>query len=260
MSEENVRKGRSVALSGVIGFVLVALLVGMVLGGVISFVVIAPMLHLGDNSQGNNGSQNTDYQNGNNYPNPTGISNNNNQNGNNNQGPISSPNNNNNQNNNNQTSDNQNSNNSQGITNNNPPITNPTGQYSSTGNQFSISFPNQSGGKDTGTITANVDCIVQQSGNSIQLDFTITPTSIPQSLSQTMQGNAVTFNFAGTTSGSQITAQATGTGGSDSTSPNFDLNLSGSFGSNTLTITVTSASDAQMSISTPQSVTLQQSS
>jgi hypothetical protein len=256
MTEEKpIRKGRSVALSGVIGFVLVALLIGMILGGAISLFVVGPILYKSNDNQGNSGNQNTNYQNGNNNQGPT-SSPNNNQNGY-NQGPTSSPNNNQNG---NYTNDNstQNNNGGQDMSNNNPPITNPTSQYSATGKQFSLSVPDQNGGQASGTISADVSCIVQQSGNNIQLDLTVTPTGIPQSLSQAISSNSqVTFNFAGTTSGSQINAQASGNAGSDSNSPTFNLNLSGSIGSNTLTLTVTSPSNSQISISTTQPITLQ---
>ena len=257
MSEEKVRKGRSVALSGAIGFILVALLIGMVIGGAISLFVIGPILYQGKDNQGT-GNQNTSNQNGNNNQGPT-ISNPNNQNGNYNQAPTGNPNGNNQ--NGNYTNDNgtQNGGGGQGMTNNNQPITNPTGQYSGSGKQFSISIPDQNGGQASGTISADVTCFVEQSGNTIQLDFTITPTIIPGSLSQAISsGSAVTFNFAGTTSGSQINAQASGTTGSGGNNPSFNLNLSGSIDSNTLTITVTSP-NSQLSISTPQPITLQSS-
>jgi cytoskeletal protein RodZ len=238
--EKTSKKGRSVALSGVIGFVLVALLIGMIIGGAVTLLVITPyisQLHQqGNDNQATTGNQNSNYQNGNN-----------------NQGPTSTPNN---QSNTGNQNNSQNNSQSQGINNSNPAITNPTGQYSSTGSQFSVTTPDN-GTQASGTISANVNCVVQQSGNSIQLDLTITPTSVPQSLSQAIQNSPVTFNFGGTISGSQFSAQASGTGGSDPASPTFNLNLSGSFGSNTLTITVTSASGSQISISTPHSVILQ---
>ena len=243
VEEKTTKKGRSIALSGVICFVIVALLVGMIIGGAVTLLVITPyigQLHQqGNDNQATTGNQNSNYQNGNN-----------------NQGPTSTPNNNNNQANTGNQNNSQNDSQSQGINNSNPAITNPTGQYSSTGSQFSVTTPDN-GTQASGTISANVNCIVQQSENNIQLDLTITPTNVPQSLSQAIQNSPVTFNFAGTISGSQFNAQASGTGGSDNTSPNFNLNLSGSFGSNTLTITVTSTSDSQISISTPHSITLQ---
>ena len=273
MGEEKiVKKGRSVAISGVIGFVLLALLVGMIIGGAISLLVIAP--YIGQLHQQSSSNQNGNYQNGSNNQGPTSNPNNNNQN-NYNQGPTSNPyNNNQNGYNNGPTGSpsgynnqpntgnqsNQNNTNSQSMINNNPSITNPTAQYNSTGNQFSVNVPNQNGGHDSGTITADVTCVVQQTGNNIQLDLTITPTNVPQTLSQDIQTtNSVTFNFAGTSSGSQFNAQASGAGGSDSTSPTFNLTLSGSFGTNTLTITISSASGSQISISTPHSLTLQNS-
>ena len=255
MGEEKVRKGRSVALSGVIGFVLVALLIGMIVGVALSFFVIAPMFY-GAN-MGNNGNQNTNTQNGNNNYGPT-TNPNNNQNGY-NQGPTGNPDYNNQNGNNTNDNGNQNNGGGQGMTNNNPPITNPTGQYSGTGKQFSVSIPDQNGGQASGTISADITCVVQQSGNNIQLDLTITPTSIPQSLSQAISGNsAVTLNFAGTTSGSQINAQASGTTGSGGNNAGFNLSLNGSLSSNTLTITVTST-NSQLSINTQQPITLQSS-
>ena len=262
VEEKTTKKGRSIALSGVIGFVIVALLVGMIIGGAVTLLVITPyigQLHQqGNDNQATTGNQNSNYQNGNNNQGPTSIPNNPNDNNQNtyNQGPTSTPNNNNNQANTGNQNNSQNNSQSQGINNSNPAITNPTGQYSSTGSQFSVTTPDN-GTQASGTISANVNCIVQQSENNIQLDLTITPTNVPQSLSQAIQNSPVTFNFAGTISGSQFNAQASGTGGSDNTSPNFNLNLSGSFGSNTLTITVTSASGSQISISTPHSVILQ---
>ena len=257
MSEEKVRKGRSVALSGVIGFVLVALLVGAIIGVALSFFVIAPMFY-GPN-MGNNGNQNTNTQNGNNNYGPTTNPNNNNQN-NYNQGPTGNPDGNNQ--NGNYTNDNgtQNGGGGQGLSNNNPPITSPTGQYNGSGKQFSLNIPDQNGGTASGTISADVTCAVQQTGNTIQLDLTVTPTNVPQSLSQAITSqNPVTFNFAGTTSGSQINAQASGTTGSDSNSPSFSLNLSGSISSGTLTFSVTSNSNSQLSITTTQPITLQSS-
>ncbi|HUK84690.1 MAG TPA: hypothetical protein VLU95_02400 [Candidatus Acidoferrum sp.] len=268
--EKTAKKGHSVAISGVIGFVVAALLIGMIIGGAISLLVIAPYVgqfHQQSNSgQTNTGNPNSNYPNNNNNPNgynnnqvPTNNPYNNDQNGYNN-GPTGSPSDYNNQPNTGNQSNNQNNNNSQNMVNNNPSITSPTAQYSSTGSQFSVSTPNQNGGKDSGTITADVTCVVQQSGNNMQLDLTVNPTSVPQSLSQDIQtSNSVSFNFAGTISGSQINAQASGTGGQDNTSPTFSLNLSGSFGSNILTITITSASGSQISISTLHSITLQSS-
>jgi len=263
MGEETTKKKRhSVGIAALVGIILVTLLVGMIVGGVLSFLVVAPFIEkIQGNNQGtnnqntqNNNNQNSNptqgNSNNNNYNNQGSTSSpyNNNQNGNTNQGPTGSPN-----------SNNNNNSNSQGMTNNNPPITNPTGQYNSMGSQFSVSAPNQNGGKDSGTISADVICAVQQSGNNIQLDLTLTLTNVPQSLSQDIQNAQVIFNFAGTTSGSQINAQASGNGGSDSSSPNFDLNLSGSMGSNSLTLSITAASDSQISISTQHSITLQNS-
>jgi hypothetical protein len=171
--------------------------------------------------------------------------------------PTPTPTDNNNQNN-NQTNNYNNDNSSQGMINSNPSITNPTGHYSSIGSQLYV-VTSQNGAQMSGTITASINCIVQQNGNSIQLDMTITPTSVPQNLSQLIESNPVTFNFAGTMSGSQIIAQATGTTGGGNTGPNFSLNLSGSFNANTLTITVSPGLNSQISVSTPQPITLQSS-
>jgi hypothetical protein len=262
------KAGRSVALSGAIGFILVALLLGMIIGGAVTLSVIAPSIesHFQTSSnQGSNSNQNSNYQNNNNQgptvtPNNPNVNNQNpnpNNNGYNNQMPTPTPTGNNNQNN-NQTNNYNNDNSSQGINNINPPIANPTGHYSSIGSQLYV-VTSQNGAQMSGTITASINCLVQQNGNSIQLDMTITPTSVPQSLNQAIDSTPATFNFAGTTSGSQINAQASGTTGGDSTGPNFSLNLSGSFNANTLTITVSSGSNSQISVSTPQPITLQSS-
>jgi hypothetical protein len=216
MGEEKARKGRSIALSGAIGFILVALMVGMLIGVALSFVVIAPFMQ--------SFQQNNNYQ---------GTDNNQNGNNNNNQGPSGTP----------------------SMSNNNPSITSPTSQYSSVGSQFSVSITDQNG-KTSGTISADVNCAVQQNGNNIQLDLTITPTTIPQSLSQMMDKSPVTLNFVGSISGSQINAEATGTTGQNNEA-NFDFNLNGSFSSNALTLTINSDSNSQISMSTPHSITLQ---
>ncbi len=52
--EKAVKKVHSIALSGVIGFVLVTLLVGMALGGYLGLFIIAPIMHNSQNSQNNN--------------------------------------------------------------------------------------------------------------------------------------------------------------------------------------------------------------
>ena len=254
MSEEKAKKKRhSVGISGVIGCILVALLVGMILGGYLSFFVIAPFvqkIQQGNGILGAGNQNNNNNQNGNINPQPTGDqnNNNNNQNGNGSPQPTGDQNNNNN---------NQNGNSSQGVNNSNPPITNPTGQYSSISCQFNLIIP-QNGAQATGTILANVNCVVQQNGNNIQLALTITPTSIPENLNQVIGNSPVTFNFLGTVSGSQINANAAGTTGPGNGST-FDFNLSGTSSSNNLTLTITSAGDSQISVSTPQPIVLQSS-
>ena len=265
MSQETKKTGHSVALSGAIGFILVALLVGLIVGGYIGLFVLAPQVIAGhqntnNQSNGENQATSTPYSNNNqatNNPNPNSNNPNtfynsptpNNPNGNN-------PNYNTNQTNTmNQTNT---QNNSTGVTNNNPAPTNPTGQYSATGAQFSLNIP-ENGTSAVGNILANVNCVVQQNGNNIQLALTLTPTSIPQSLNQAVNNSPVTFNFAGTTSGSQITASASGLAGNDSMAPTFNLNLNGSFGSHSLTLTITPAQDSHLSVSTPQPLNLQSS-
>jgi len=73
MGEETKRQGHVVALSGVIGFTLVALLLGMVLGGYLSMTVIAPYYQ--KSQQGSGYEQDNGYPNGNGNP---GTVNNNN--------------------------------------------------------------------------------------------------------------------------------------------------------------------------------------
>jgi hypothetical protein len=87
------------------------------------------------------------------------------------------------------------------------------------------------------------------------LNLQITPTNVPNNLQQVVSiGSSVTFNFAGTTSGTQFNANAQGnTGGGG---PTFDLTIGGSIAQNQLTFTLTSASDSQITISTPQQITL----
>jgi hypothetical protein len=144
---------------------------------------------------------------------------------------------------------------SQGVNNNNPAPTNPTGNYHAVNCQFNVHMP-QDGGQVSGTIVATVDCSVQQSGNSTQLALTLTPTSVSSSLSQSVGSSPVTFNFAGTASGSTIIANAKGNTGPDG-NQTIDFNLSGTLTSSALTFTINSASDSQLSVSTQQSITLQ---
>ena len=260
MGQEKTRKGRSIALSGFIGFVLASLLVGMLIGGYLALFVIAPQMQSiqqSSNNQGLNGNQNSNSQYNNNNQGPTATPNNQN----NNPYPTGTQNdnyatNNPNQTNNcNQTISNQNSNNTQGVNNNYPAPTNPTGQYNALGTQLNVNIP-ENGTQTTGTILATINCVVQQNGNNIQLALTIMPTTVPESLSQAIGNSPVTFNFAGTTSGLQINANAAGSTGPDA-SDSFHFNLNGSFTSNKLTLTITPASDSKLSLSTPQPITLQ---
>ena len=181
MSEEKPKKkGHSVSLGKVISIALVMLLVGLAVGGILGVAVIQPelqKLHIGFGNQGdqNTGDQNNNNNNGNQNNAPTSNTpnnNNNNNNYNNNNGnPSSSDQNNNTQNNN----ENQ-------MVNNNAPISSPTSNYGGSG-QFTITI-NQDGTTYSGTISANINCPVQQSGNSISLDLQVTPTNVPNSLQQ----------------------------------------------------------------------------
>ena len=86
MTQEKTKKpARSIALSGFIGFVLVALLVGMMIGGYLALFVIAPNIQAmqqNNGNQENTGNQNGNYQGGSNNQTPTSTpSNNQNYNG-----------------------------------------------------------------------------------------------------------------------------------------------------------------------------------
>ena len=205
MGEETKGHGRVVALSGVIGFTLVALLVGMVFGGYLAMFVVAPYVQ--KNQQGNG------YPQGNNYEN------------------------------------------SGTINNNNPAPSNPTSSYGGSG-QFNLAF-NQNGNQISGTISANIDCDVEQDGDKIQMALTLTITTVSSSLQQVIGGGkSQTFNFAGTVSGSQISANAEGTVGSGDSAAAFELRLNGSIDGNALTLTMTSTSSSQISINTSETIFL----
>jgi hypothetical protein len=140
-----------------------------------------------------------------------------------------------------------------GIQNNNSPPGTPTGNYAGNG-QFSITMT-QNGNTASGTIQANINCQVQQNGDSITFSMNVTPTSVSQGLQQAIStGNTVTFNFEGNTSGSQLTASASGSAG-DST--NFNMQLSGSIDQNQMVFSIQSAPGSQLSISSGQ-ITLHQ--
>jgi hypothetical protein len=207
-------------------------------------------INFGVLNSNNNGDQNNNNNNNNNnnYNNQ-----NNNQNNNNNDPTTNNPNNNNSNEQNISSNQNNNNNQNQGpdITNNNQAPNNVTASYGGCG-QFDVSM--QSGGtSNSGTLTANINIPVQQVGNTIQFSLDLTPTSVSGSLSQAIQtgGSDTIFNFAGTTSGSQVTANAQGTTGNDQT---FNLNISGSIDSNTFSFTMTSASGSQLAVSTPQQI------
>jgi hypothetical protein len=214
MGEEK-KKGHSVGLSKVIGLALVTLLIGMALGTYLGLAVIEPALqtlHFGD--KGNTGDQNNNK----NY--------NSDQNNNNNGG-------------------------SQPPVNNNPSPSNPTGSYGGSG-QFNVVVPS-SDAPVSGQITADIFCLVEQNGDSIQISMTFTPTSASDSLQQHISTNKdVTFNFAGTASGSNFNANAQGSAGQAT----FNININGSIDQNSLTFTVSSASGSQLNISTTQTIVL----
>ena len=257
MVEEKPRKrGHSVGLGKVVGIALLCVFVGMILGGYLSFTVVAPeleKLHIsfGALNGNNSGDQNNNNQNNNN--NNNNNQNNNNQNNYNNNPTTNDPNNNNSNDQNNSNNQNNNNNQNQGpnITNNNQPPNNVTASYGGNG-QFDVSMQSD-GTSYSGTLTANINVPVQQVGNTIQFSLDLTPTSVSGSLSQAIQtgGNNTIFNFAGTTSGSQVTANAQGTTGNGQT---FNLNISGSIDSNTFSFTMTSASGSQLAVSTPQQI------
>jgi hypothetical protein len=236
MGEEKPRKkGHSVGLGKVIGIAVVFLFVGMILGGYLSFAVVAPELQKLHIDIGNLGGSDNNNQS-------------NNQNNNNNNPNTSNPNNNNpnNQNNNN----NNNNQNQPGISNNNSPPSNVTTSYGGSG-QFDVSMQSD-GTSYSGTLTANINVPVQQVGNVIQFSLELSPTSVSGSLQQAIQtGSGTIFNFVGTVSNGQVTANAQGTTGNGQT---FDLNLSGSIDSNTFSFTMTSAADSQLTVSTPQQI------
>ncbi len=199
------------------------------------------------------------------------ISSNNNNNNNNNNGNNNNNNNNGNNNNNNSNPNNNNSNsnqnnngnsfaNSGNVENNNSPISNPTNSFAGSG-EFGISVPSN-GSPVSGGITANVGCLVSQSGSNIQVSLDLTPTDVPNNLQSTFSSNNdYLFNFDGTTSstgsGTQITANAQGS----VSGTEFNLNLNGAIdqGQDTFTFTVSSVQNSQLSVSTPQQISLSSS-
>ncbi len=246
MGEEKPRKkGHSVGLGKVVGIVVLTLFVGMILGGYLSFAVVGPELQkMGVNIGFLSGNSNND----------------NNQNSNNNNNVNSnSPNDNNNNNNNNPNDNNQNNNNNDNnnqnqpsMTNSNPSPNNVTAVYGGNG-QFQVSMQSD-GNSYSGTLTASINVPVQQDGNTIEFSLELTPTSVSGSLSQVIQtdgSSGTVFNFVGTTSGTQLTANAQGDSGNGLT---FDLNLSGTIDSNTFSFTMTSAGDSQLHVSTPHQI------
>jgi len=110
--------------------------------------------------------------------------------------------------NNNYNHNNNNNCNQSGINNNNPPPSSPTGIYGGSG-QFNLAM-GRNGNPISGTMTANVNCAVAQSGDNIQLSLDLAATSVTGSLQQAIQtgGSDSIFNFVGTTSGTQITANS----------------------------------------------------
>jgi hypothetical protein len=218
------KKVHSVGLGKVIGITIVALFIGILVGGVLSFTVVAPELQklgielpgMNTNDQNNNYSDNNDNHNSIDYNNNSGD----------NQG---------------------------GINNYNQAPTNPTGSYSGTGDfQITVPAPN---GEYSGTMTANINCQVQQTGTNIQLSVGLIPTSITGSLQQVMSSsNGVqNFNFVGTMStDTQFTANAQGTIGSGNNAGSFNFIINGIINQNTLTFTMNTQSNSQITVSTQQ--------
>jgi hypothetical protein len=223
IQEKTKKKGHSVGLLAVLGIILVTLLVGILLGGYLGLAVVGPfMQHIGGNNDDQRYTGDQDNQNNNQN------NNDNNQNYNGNQGGS--------------------------IINNIPSPSTPTGNYGGSG-QFQITMT-QSGNTISGTVIADMSCLVEQSGNNIQLSLAITPTTVSDSLQQAVStGNDVVLNFAGITSGSQIDANSQGTMGGGNGGFNFDLNLHGTIDQSQLSFTITSASDSEITI-TSHSITL----
>jgi hypothetical protein len=223
----NPQKGHSIGLGKVIGITIAALLIGILVGGVLSFTVVAPELQkLGVKLPGmNTDHQNSDYSDNND--------------GNNNEIDY---------NNNNNSSDN-----TGGINNYNQAPINPTGIYSGTGDfQITVPTPN---GVYSGTMTANINCQVQQTDNNIQLSVGLIPTSITGSLQQVMSTNngVQTFNFVGTmTSTTEFTANAQGNIGEGNKAGSFNFSISGTIDQNTLTFTMNTKPNSQITVSTQQ--------
>lgn len=146
-------------------------------------------------------------------------------------------------------------NNGGNINNNNPPIIGSMNSFGGSG-QFDVTTPNN---QNAAGIQANINCLVSLNGNNIQLGLDLSPTSVPSSLQSTFSNTDYLFNFDGTTSGTssgtQITANAQGSLSSGST---FNLNLSGTIdqAQDTLSFTLTSAQNSQTSITTPQTISL----
>jgi hypothetical protein len=224
--EKPAKKGHSVSLGKVIGIALIMLLVGMAVGGVLVATVIAPQLanlfgQHGD--QGNTGDQNNN-QNNNGNNNQNGYGNNNNNN--NDQGPS--------------------------VANVNPSPSNPTSNYGGDA-QVNIGMPNGDGTTVSGTMHANIMCTMAQDGSNVQFSLIMTPTSVSDNLQQMITvGNGVTFNFVGTISGSQISADAQGSTGPQGQTVNFNFHLSGTIDQNTFAFTMNSASGSQITVSTQQ--------
>ncbi len=140
----------------------------------------------------------------------------------------------------------------QGVNNYNQAPSNPTGSYGGEGN-FQITIPSGNGAI-TGTMTATLNCLVQTSGNNIQLSVNLLPISVSGNLQQVKSlNNGQVFNFVGTMStNTQFTANSQGSIGSGDNVQSFNFNLSGTIDSNTLTFTMTSQSNSQIGVSTQQ--------
>lgn len=220
------KKGHSVGLGKVIGITIVALFIGILVGGILCLTVVVPELQkLNINIPGISTNDQNNNSNNNNYSN----------------------------NNNNNYSNNNNNNNYNNSNNNNNNSSNPTVYYDGNGD-FQITVPT-SNGTYSGTMTANIQCQVQQNETNIQLSLDLIPLRTTGSLQQLMSPNNSDqkFNFTGTMqSSTQFTANAQGSTGSSTDAESFNFNVSGTIDSNTLTFIMTSQPDSQITITTQQ--------
>jgi hypothetical protein len=111
----------------------------------------------------------------------------------------------------------------------------------------------------SGTMNANINCPVERNENNITLSLELTPTNATGSLQQLIAvgGPNPVFNFVGTVTDMQVQAGSQGTIGADGVYVTYDMTLTGTIEQNSFRFTIASASEAELSISTPQQITLQ---